>query len=152
MPFTSSSHFCLKDKQVLEGSLYSVPNLLLLDPNSPFHSVMIFHDDILWCCSMPVLHTWKQGGKEAAIYFPDNSFFLYILSFYGLEMPPKYNIFISTQCITSPMEATPSSSKDTDQYLGKCSEYDLGSNSPSRAFLLARDTGFQDERGYKIRR
>lgn len=31
MPFTSSSHFCLKDKQVLEGSLYSVPNLLLLN-------------------------------------------------------------------------------------------------------------------------
>ena len=47
MPFISSSHFCLKDKQVLEGSLYSVSNLLLLDPNSSFHSVMMFHDDIL---------------------------------------------------------------------------------------------------------
>lgn len=67
-------------------------------------------------------------------------------------MPPKYNVFTSTQCITSPMEATPSSSKDANRHLGKRFEYDLGSNSPSRAFLLARDTGFQDERGCKIRR
>ena len=47
MPFISSSHFCLKDKQVPEGSLYAVLNLLLLGPKSPFHSVMMFHDDIL---------------------------------------------------------------------------------------------------------
>lgn len=32
------------------------------------------------------------------------------------------------------MEATPSSSKDADWYLGKCFEYDLGSNSPTGPF------------------